>query len=184
MTSDPPETDRNVTAFFGSRDAAEQAVAHLVETGVPRDRILLRMGVARKPAHVDDGKGLLQEVKELILPSEEPDAAVEALKHEGFLLSVRPEPDAHDAVFQMLERDGGQGVESREDIWPDWKSGQVPSQTDHDAEGEPDLEAGGSPAAEAGSSAAEDGSPAAEPAAGERPLPRHRDPSDPDPASA
>ena len=48
MSTPQPETDRNITAFFGSRQTAEQAVSHLVDTGVPRDRILLRTGAARK----------------------------------------------------------------------------------------------------------------------------------------
>ena len=124
MSTTPPETDRNVTAFFDAREVAEQAIARLVETGVLRDRILLRAGAARKAAFVDDGKNLLQEVKELILPSEEPDAAVAAIRHEGFVLSVIHYADVHDAVFALLEQQGGKGVESREDIWPDWKSGQ------------------------------------------------------------
>ena len=136
MSTETPETDRNVTAFFDTREAAEQAISQITETGLPRDKILLRTGAARRAAFVDDGKGLLQEVKELILPSEEPDAAVAALKHEGFLLSVRPEPDSHDAVFRLLEQAGGKGIESREDIWPDWKSGQDGSRDEEYPEGD------------------------------------------------
>ena len=124
MSTETPATDRNVTAFFDTREAAEQAISQILETGLPRDKILLRAGAARRAAYVDDGKGLLQEVKELILPSEEPDAAIEALKHEGFLLSIRPEAEAHDTIVAMLEQAGGKGLESREDIWPDWKSGR------------------------------------------------------------
>ena len=124
MSTDTPETGLNVTAFFDTREAAEQAISQVLETGLVREKILLRAGAARRAAYVDDGKGLLQEVKELILPSEEPDAAVEALKHEGFLLTIRPDAETHDAILAMLEQAGGKGLESREDVWPDWKSGR------------------------------------------------------------
>ena len=166
MTTETPDMDRNVTAFFNTRDEAEQAITHLTESGLPRDRILLRTGAARKAAFSDDGKGLLQEVKELILPSEEPDAAVAALKHEGFLLSARPEPDKHDAIVDLLERIGGLCVESRADIWPDWKScaDQAPSDDlidagpDHETtSGEAESDAG--PSEEAGAAEAETEAP-------------------------
>ena len=125
-----PDAERNITAFFDTRDAAEQAIVDLTETGLPRERILLRVGTARKPCVVDDDKGLLQEVKELVLPSDTPDAAVETLRREGFILTVRSDPAAHDTLVIMLERDGGIGIDSRDDIWPGWKSDPAKAQPD------------------------------------------------------
>ena len=135
-SSDPAEPDRNITAFFDTRDAAEAAIGKMGEAGVPRDKILLRAGAARKAGIVEDKKSLIQEVKDLVLPSESPDASVEALRHEGFLVTVRPDAESHDEILGMLEQHNGLGVESREDIWPEWKSdpGQNPAEAAIDDE--------------------------------------------------
>ena len=133
-----PETDRNITAFFDTRDGAEQAIEALTSDGVPRERMLLRAGAARSLAPAGNDKSLLTEVKELVLPSETSDSAVEAVRHEGFLLTIRPDPEAHDPVLSTLKGAGALNVESRTDTWPTWKSDPEAARAD-DAGAEPEA---------------------------------------------
>lgn len=132
---DQPETDRNITAFFDSRERAKEAIEALASGGVRRDRMLLRAGAARRPAPVGNDKSLLEEVKNLVLPSDIPPAGGETMRHEGFLLTIRPDAEVHDPIIATLKDAGALNVESRTDIWPSWKSDPEPERaggTEHE----------------------------------------------------
>ena len=111
-------SSRSVTAFFDTRDAADQARDDLVAAGVPSAAVRVAGGqtTMAEPPHPH---GFWESLKEFFVPAEDRHMYAEGLRRGGFALSVETDSAAYDRVLDILDRDGAVDMDERSAGWRD-----------------------------------------------------------------
>jgi uncharacterized protein (TIGR02271 family) len=114
--TDLHSSNRTVTAFFDTREAADKAVNDLMAKGVARADITVTGGGAAT-GKAADPKTFWEELKDFFLPDEDRSAYAEGLRRGGYVVYVRTSDVNHDIVVDVLDRDGAVDLDEREATW-------------------------------------------------------------------
>ncbi len=127
MTSRTSTEDlaRSVSAFFDTRDHAENARRDLIQAGIPDNDITLTDGTGGKNAATPIGagspayreQGFWESLKELFMPEEDRHSYAEGISRGGYLVSVFTDTASYDRVVDILDRDGAVDMDERESSW-------------------------------------------------------------------
>lgn len=120
---------QTVTAFYDSREYAEQAAASLRTAGVTESDIILSPVDAQSSYRAEEApaKGFWATLEELFGGSEDHAVYSEGVKRGGTLLTIHVEPDRLDVATGILEQHGSIDLDERESAWRDegWDGGKV-----------------------------------------------------------
>jgi uncharacterized protein (TIGR02271 family) len=111
---------RTITAFFDSRNDAEDAVEELVSAGIPRTDIRLIPGQEGSRASTYGNQtegGFWDTLKDLFLPDEDRYSYAEGLRRGGFLVTVTAGEQTYASALEILDRDGTIDIGEREATW-------------------------------------------------------------------
>lgn len=131
MTYQPASTpmsgtkDRRVaTAFFDSREAAENARDDLVAAGFTPDSVSLAGGDATAGETASTDEPILPEqggfwhaLKEFFLPDQDRYTYAEGMRRGGYVLSLTTSSDEYDRAIDILDADGAVDIDERERNW-------------------------------------------------------------------
>lgn len=117
-TMDAPGANRTVTAFFDTRDHAEQARTDLMAVGLPSDAITIVGSNAEQFTVAQDRhQGFWQSLVNFVMPDDDARVYDEGLRRGGFALSVSVTDSNHDQAIDVLDRDGAVDLDERETEW-------------------------------------------------------------------
>jgi uncharacterized protein (TIGR02271 family) len=113
---------RMITAFFDSRDDAEEAIARLEGTGIARGSIRLVPGheqdTGRSSASAGETtKGFWDSLGDLFLPDEDRHTYAEGLNRGGYLMSVNASDAEYERALDILDDEGTIDIEERAASW-------------------------------------------------------------------
>ena len=126
-------SSRTVTAFFDTREAAENAVRQLTAFGVPKEQVRLTAGAEGSAGvgatDATAGKGFWEELKDMFLPAEDRNTYAEGLRRGGYLVSATVADELHDRAVEALDADGSVNMDEREANWraSGWQGDHVES---------------------------------------------------------
>jgi len=110
-----------LTAFFDSRDDAQDAVDRLVDAGIPATSIRLVPGnqnPGSATADVHEHKGFLDSLADFFMPDEDRYSYAEGLRRGGYLVTVTGISSAlYDRAVDILDDEGAVDFDSREQQW-------------------------------------------------------------------
>ena len=112
-------TNRNLTAMYDSRGAAEIARDELIGAGVVPEAISIH-GTEEGPAASDNetaGQGFWASLANLFMPDEDRYTYTEGLKRGSFMLSARVPEDLEDAAADILEASDPVDLDERSASW-------------------------------------------------------------------
>ena len=112
-------TQRVMTAFFETREAANRAVEKLVSNGIPRTSISLVAGTqsAQTASNAQEGTGFWEALKDLFLPDEDRHTYAEGLRRGGYLVSVRASDAQYARALDILDDEGTINIDERAKAW-------------------------------------------------------------------
>jgi uncharacterized protein (TIGR02271 family) len=117
-------TQRTITAFFDSRDDAEDAIDRLVGIGISRDSIRFMPGNERDSdtatttsSTSGSGEGFWDSLRDLFLPDEDRSTYAEGLRRGGYLISVNATDAHYERVLDILDDEGTIDLDDRADTW-------------------------------------------------------------------
>jgi len=117
-------TQRTITAFFDSRDDAEDAIDRLVGIGISRDSIRFMPGNERDSdtatatsSTSGSGEGFWDSLRDLFLPDEDRSTYAEGLRRGGYLISVNATDAQYERVLDILDDEGTIDLDNRADTW-------------------------------------------------------------------
>ena len=117
---------RIITAFFDTRDAAQNAADSLQALGVRSSHIQIADGAdladTADTSHSTDATrsaepGFWESLKNMFLPAEDHHTYAEGLRRGGFLLSADVEPELYDRALEVVESGGAVNMDEREASW-------------------------------------------------------------------
>src|SRR5829696_1993619 len=122
---------RTITAFFDSREDANEAVERLVSSGVARSDVTLVEGsggtqgtarssqgtVSSRSYPQEEGTGFWEALKDLFLPDEDRATYAEGLRRGGYLVTVRATDAQYDRAVDILDDEGTVDINERESAW-------------------------------------------------------------------
>jgi uncharacterized protein (TIGR02271 family) len=121
MSHDATLTGRRVvTAFFESRQDANEAVARLERAGIPRSSITVVEGASRGPATAardDEGLGFWEALKDLFLPDDDRATYAEGLRRGGFVVTVQTDASLYAKAVDILDDEGTIDLDQRAQGW-------------------------------------------------------------------
>lgn len=113
--------NRHLSAFFDTREAAEEAAGQLRRIGLLDSNIGLTGGEefsAPMEAGAPEPKGFWESISDFLLSDDESATYSEGLRRGGYILSVRDVPDAQfDAVVDILDAEGSVDLDERSESW-------------------------------------------------------------------
>jgi uncharacterized protein (TIGR02271 family) len=111
---------RTVTAFFDSRSDADEAVAGLMQEGIPRANIQLVPGAeggTMATSRQEEG-GFWETLKDIFMPDEDRYTYAEGLRRGGFLVTVTGVGTAeYSRVLDILDSEGTVNLDERVESW-------------------------------------------------------------------
>jgi len=129
--------NRMLTAFFDNRRDAEEAIARLVQAGVPRGEINLVEGDTRTSGASSSGAstsyedtGFWATLSNLFMPDEDRHTYAEGLRRGGYMVSVHTTDSQYQKALDILEDEGTINLDDRANEWKSegW-SGYNPAQS-------------------------------------------------------
>jgi uncharacterized protein (TIGR02271 family) len=111
-----------VTAFFDSRDDAEEAIARLESEGIARGSIRLvpsdEQNTGRDTASAGDAnKGFWESLGDLFLPDEDRYTYAEGLRRGGYLVTVNVSDAEYERALDILDDEGTIDIDERAASW-------------------------------------------------------------------
>jgi uncharacterized protein (TIGR02271 family) len=126
-TSGMSGSARTLTAFFDSRDDAQDAVSRLRSLGLPESSIRLvgsdsssttSSSSYGSTSYHDEHKGFWDSLADFFFPDEDRATYAEGLRRGGYLVTVSNIPDQYyDQALDILDDEGSVDVDSRADQW-------------------------------------------------------------------
>ena len=111
---------RTLTAFYDSRDHAEQARAQLLDAGLSADDVTISAASSGPAAggtdHSGEG-GFLQSVKNFFMPEEDRHAYDEGISRGGVLLTAHTPEGQEERVTHILDNSGAIDFDARRQEW-------------------------------------------------------------------
>jgi uncharacterized protein (TIGR02271 family) len=112
---------RTITAFFDSRQDANEAVERLVRAGIQRGSISLVEGANRTQgasvSRDDEGPGFWEALKDLFLPDEDRATYAEGLRRGGYIVYVQASDALYEKAIDILDDEGTVDLDQRAQSW-------------------------------------------------------------------
>jgi uncharacterized protein (TIGR02271 family) len=112
---------RTITAFFDSRQDANEAIGRLEGAGIPRSSISLVEGADRSGgasvSRDDEGPGFWEALKDLFLPDEDRATYAEGLRRGGYIVTVQANDALYEQAIDILDDEGTVDLEQRSQSW-------------------------------------------------------------------
>lgn len=112
---------RTITAFFDSRQDANEAIERLERAGIPRSNVSLVEGADRTGAasvsRDDEGPGFWEALKDLFLPDEDRATYAEGLRRGGYIVTVQANDALYEKAIDILDDEGTVDLEQRTQSW-------------------------------------------------------------------
>jgi uncharacterized protein (TIGR02271 family) len=110
-----------VTAFFGSRTDAEEAIGRLHAAGIARDSIRLTASEegtsAGTQSFPEASNSLWDSLRDLFLPDEDRHTYAEGLRRGGYLVSVDAGDADYERAIDILDDEGTIDIDERANSW-------------------------------------------------------------------
>lgn len=108
---------RTLTAFFDSRNDAEEAVKRLNARGLSDVTVTGGDEFAER-RDVDNDKGFWESISDFFFPDEDRATYSEGLRRGGYLVTVRSvPPESHEEVLDILDQEGSVDLDERAESW-------------------------------------------------------------------
>ena len=128
-------TDRNLTAMYDTRGAAESARDQLLGLGLAHDAISIHgadAGATRPADTAPEGQGFWASLASFFMPDEDRHTYAEGLRRGGYMLSARVPDGLEEAAMHVLEVSEPIDLDERssswrQDGWPGYDGGTSPS---------------------------------------------------------
>src|ERR671916_1681668 len=122
MTYDTTHTGRRtITAFFDSRQDANEAIERLQRAGIVRANINIVEGANRtqgaSASREDEGLGFWEALKDLFLPDEDRATYAEGLRRGGFIVTVQADSAQYEKAIDILDDEGTVDLDQRAQSW-------------------------------------------------------------------
>jgi len=123
LSDSPGGSFRTITAFFDTREDAQEAIGALHAEGVKAADIELiegnrddgvESGYAERPYHQE---GFWASLANLFMPEEDRYTYAEGLRRGGYLVTVRARGSDYDTVVAILDQEGTVDLEDRSENW-------------------------------------------------------------------
>ena len=113
---------RTLTAFYDSREHAEQARSQLIGAGVQPNDIDIHAAEGGESQGGSgqsggSGGGFMQSVKNFFMPDEDRHAYGEGMSRGGVVLTARPPEGQEDRIIEILDRSGAVDFDERQQTW-------------------------------------------------------------------
>jgi uncharacterized protein (TIGR02271 family) len=112
---------RTITAFFDSRQDANEAIRRLEGAGIPRSSISLVEGADRtggaSVSRDDEGPGFWEALKDLFLPDEDRATYAEGLRRGGYIVTVQANDALYGQAIDILDDEGTVDLDQRSQSW-------------------------------------------------------------------
>jgi uncharacterized protein (TIGR02271 family) len=116
-----PGSRRTITAFFDSRQDANEAIERLGRAGVARGSINIVEGADRTQgasvSRDDEGPGFWEALKDLFLPDEDRATYAEGLRRGGYIVTVQADSAQYEKVIDILDDEGTVDLDERAQSW-------------------------------------------------------------------
>ncbi|MBB3590466.1 hypothetical protein FHX08_000810 [Rhizobium sp. BK529] len=108
-----------LTAFFDSRDDAENAIDRLRNLGITSVRMMPGYEADSDKAGVagDDRGGFWAKLEDWLFPDEDRSVYAEGLRRGGFLISVEVDDATYGIAHDILDDEGSIDMDERADLW-------------------------------------------------------------------
>src|SRR5437868_6585682 len=104
---------RMITAFFDTREAAQNAADSLQALGVRPSHIQIAEGADPAGAAHSAEPGFWESLKNMFLPAEDHHSYAEGLRRGGYLLSADVEPELYDRALEVVDSGGAVNMDER-----------------------------------------------------------------------
>jgi uncharacterized protein (TIGR02271 family) len=112
---------RMLTAFFDSREDANEAIERLVRAGISRGEIRMVEGSSSSGASTvtrdDEGPGFWEALKDLFLPDEDRATYAEGLRRGGYVVTVQASDASYERALDILDDEGTVDLDQRSETW-------------------------------------------------------------------
>jgi hypothetical protein len=108
---------RVITAFFDTREAAQNAADSLHALGVRASQIQVANGDDPAVTVQSAEPSFWESLKNMFLPAEDRHSYAEGLRRGGFLLSADVEPELYDRALEVVDSGGAVNMDEREASW-------------------------------------------------------------------
>jgi hypothetical protein len=108
---------RMVTAFFDTREAAQNAADSLKALGVRFGQIQIAEGSDPQKTAATAEPSFWESLKSMFLPEEDHHSYAEGLRRDGFLLSANVVPELYDRALEVVDSGGAVNMDEREENW-------------------------------------------------------------------
>jgi uncharacterized protein (TIGR02271 family) len=119
--STPTTGRRTITAFFDSRQDANEAIERLGRAGIPRANINIVEGASRSQgasvSREDEGMGFWEALKDLFLPDEDRATYAEGLRRGGYIVTVQADSAHYEKAIDILDDEGTVDLDQRAQSW-------------------------------------------------------------------
>ena len=112
---------RTITAFFDSRQDANEAIQRLQRAGIARANINIVEGANRAQgasvSRDDEGPGFWEALKDLFLPDEDRATYAEGLRRGGYVVTVQADSAHYEKAIDILDDEGTVDLDQRAQAW-------------------------------------------------------------------
>jgi len=112
---------RTITAFFDSRQDANEAIERLGRAGIARANINIVEGANRTQgasvSRDDEGPGFWEALKDLFLPDEDRATYAEGLRRGGYIVTVQADSTQYESAIDILDDEGTVDLDQRAQSW-------------------------------------------------------------------
>src|SRR3712207_555878 len=112
---------RTITAFFDSRQDANEAIQRLERSGIPRSSINIVEGGSRGQgagvSRDEEGLGFWEALKDLFLPDEDRATYAEGLRRGGYIVTVQADSAHYEKAIDILDDEGTVDIDQRAQSW-------------------------------------------------------------------
>ena len=112
------QTERRISAFFDTRDAASEAVEELVKAGFPRASVSLVEGnKAPSASTATHESGFWESLKDFFFPEEDRYTYAEGLRRGGYLVTASTTDANYQRALAILDQQGAIDMDERVQSW-------------------------------------------------------------------
>jgi len=112
---------RTITAFFDSRQDADEAIERLGRAGIPRSNVNIVEGANRtggaSVSREDEGLGFWDALKDLFMPDEDRATYAEGLRRGGYIVTVQADSAHYEKAIDILDDEGTVDLDQRAQSW-------------------------------------------------------------------